>query len=418
MLQAADLSALNHIKYAAGAGYNHRDRCGCLEGTRVALLDDVEQWTKDQSRSSIFWLNGLAGTGKSRITQTVAEQCDANGTLGASFFFPGAPNEPSGLIFPTLAFQLAHKYPNFRSTLIPYLQSNPDITHESLKIQAEKLIMKPLQFANVTTVIIVDALDECKEKKSSSAIVTVLGNIVAQMPKVKLFITSKPDPQIRSLFYGLRHITEVCVLHGIASDIINSDIQVFLEHELSRLAKERGLDNWPTAEQLDLLCNRAACLFTYAFATVKFLGIRPKMPNKRYTIIERSKEETIHEGRVEGVHRGMSLDSLCTSVLQSSFGDYDAEGDKFARLVLAAALLTDNPLPSSAILEAVCAQTEEPVDINEVMQVLESAHSLLDLPEDQNQPVRPIHKLLSDCLKHPGRCSDSRFLIRNHVNTS
>jgi len=34
----------------------------------------------------IFWLNGLAGTGKSTIAQTFAEMAFADGKLGASFF--------------------------------------------------------------------------------------------------------------------------------------------------------------------------------------------------------------------------------------------------------------------------------------------------------------------------------------------
>ena len=81
------------MRHAAGAAYNHRGRRGCLEGTRVALLDDIGKWTKDWTRPPIFWLDGLAGTGKSAIARTVAERCDAVGDLGASFFFPGASDD-------------------------------------------------------------------------------------------------------------------------------------------------------------------------------------------------------------------------------------------------------------------------------------------------------------------------------------
>ena len=418
-MQIADLRVLNSIQRARGAGYNHRDRHGCLKGTRAALLDEIEQWANDESRLPILWLSGLAGTGKSTIARTVAERCFANGTLGASFFFSGNTtlknhNDP-GIIFPTLTFQLAHKYPDFRSTLVPHLRSDPDIEYESLENQTEELLIKPFLSANVATVIVVDGLDECKDKNSSSAILSSLEGIVKQAPGVKFFITGRPEPQIKNRFRHLTDVTEVLTLHDAASDQTNNDIRVFLEHELSRLATQKGLSNWPAAAHLDLLCDRAARLFTFAVATVKFLGNSPRMPNKRYLIIEGSKDKTIHEGTTDGVHGGLSLDSLCTSIFHASFACNSAEDNAIVRSIIAAAL-SSPPLPPSMIPEAVHTQTGKSVEIKEVIEVLESIHSLLDLCEDLNQPVRPFHKLLPDYLTDPKRCSDENFLItRNHV---
>jgi len=108
-------------------------------------------------------LNGLAGTGKSTIAQTVAEHVFADGLLRASFFCSQDFEDRSNLhlIFPTIAFQLAQKYPNFRSHLVSLLQSNPDVVDEPLYGQMERLIVKPLQSTSIPTVILIDALDEC-----------------------------------------------------------------------------------------------------------------------------------------------------------------------------------------------------------------------------------------------------------------
>ena len=86
-----------------------------MKGTRGAVLDKIELWTKDFDRSPIYWLNGLAGTGKTTITQTIAERVFANGQLGASFFCSRDFLDRSNLqfIFPTLAVQLARKYDKF-----------------------------------------------------------------------------------------------------------------------------------------------------------------------------------------------------------------------------------------------------------------------------------------------------------------
>ena len=383
----------------------------------MALLDEIEQWTEDFTRPPIFWLNGLAGTGKTTIARTVAERCFANGALGASFFCSADPtlgnhDDPS-TIFPTLAFQLAHKYPNVRSTLVPLLQCNPDIAHESVESQAEKLIIQPLESANVTMVIVIDALDECKDKDMSSEVLLALESVVGRTSKVKFFITSRPEPLIKCHFRHPTCATDTFALHDVTSDLITSDIRIFLEHELSLLAARKGVDNWPTAAQLDLLCSRAAGHFAYAVATVKFLGETFRMPNKRCAAIERSPDDTSHEGKVPGVHRGLSLDSLCMSVFRVSFAHNNDEDNAMVRSVLCAAALFTPPLSPSAIPKAV------DLEMDEVMHILESIHSLLELRESLDHPVRPFHRLFTDCLTDQARCPDKRFLVpRNSVNVS
>ena len=74
------------------------------------------------------------------------------------------------MIFPTLAFQLAYQYPAFQKELLWVLKAHPDIGQESLCSQMEELIVSPLKAAHIPTLVIVDALDECKDKEPASAI--------------------------------------------------------------------------------------------------------------------------------------------------------------------------------------------------------------------------------------------------------
>ena len=102
---AAEAAVLNSVQCAKQAGYRHGNRNGCLRGTRTAILDEIELWIRDFDKPPVYWLNGLAGTGKSTIAQTIAERTFADGRLGASFFcsrdFEDRRNLQS--IFPTLA---------------------------------------------------------------------------------------------------------------------------------------------------------------------------------------------------------------------------------------------------------------------------------------------------------------------------
>ena len=217
-----------------------------LWGTRETVLEEIESWSKDFNKPPVFWLNGLAGTGKSTVAQTTAEHIFADGQLGASFFCSQDFEDCSNLhfIFPTLAFQMAHRYPNFRSHLVPLLQSNPDVIHESLCNQMRKLIVEPLRSVDDTMVIVIDALDECTDDEPQSAILSVMGRFVEEIPNIKFFITGRPEPCIKSGFRLelLRPLTDVFVLHDIEPRLVDADIQLFLKYELSKLAHRYQLD--------------------------------------------------------------------------------------------------------------------------------------------------------------------------------
>jgi hypothetical protein len=64
-------------------------------------------------------------------------------------------------------------------------------------------------------------------------------------------------------------------------DQVDNDIRLFFKNSFSELAgRRRGLANWPTEEQLDQLCGRAAGLFVYAAATVRFIGYNKRNPKE------------------------------------------------------------------------------------------------------------------------------------------
>ena len=164
------------MHHVSGAGYCSGNRQGCLRGTRRDVLRQIDSWLADERDQRVFWLNGLAGTGKSTIAQTFAETSFSDGKLRASFFCSRDFEDRSNIqnIFPTLAFQLAYRYPHFRKKLLPVLRSNPEVGRDSLCSQLEKLIIGPFETTRIPTVIIIDALDECKDEEPASAILSVL----------------------------------------------------------------------------------------------------------------------------------------------------------------------------------------------------------------------------------------------------
>ena len=401
---------LNSFRCAQGAEFLHGERRGCLKGTREVVLDEIEFWARNFTEPPVYWLNGLAGTGKTTIAQTIAERAFADGRLGASFFCSRYFEDRSDLhfIFPTLAVQLARRYHAFRSLLVPLVRSNLGIAHESLNSQIFKLIVRPLKKANISTVIIIDALDECKDDGPASAILSVLGRSVSKIPKVKFFVTGRPEPRIREGFRLplLAEATDVFTLHEVESSQVDGDIRLFFTHMLRELARRRrGLDDWPTDEQLNLPCLRAAGLFVYAMITVKFIEKQSANPRKQLDLLLKSPRSSTREAKTK-FRPNVTLDSLYMSVLLEAFGDDDdPDNDPKIRSVLGIMALAVNPLSPSTIARLLR------LDPQDVYPLLSSAQSLLIFHEDADTPVRPFHKSFSDFVTDPDRCTNKRFYV-------
>jgi hypothetical protein len=85
--------------------YQRQHEPTCLHNTRVDVLRHIFDWADGQDKRCIFWLNGLAGTGKSTIARTVARKYSEQERLGASFFFSrgGGDVSHAGKFFTSIA---------------------------------------------------------------------------------------------------------------------------------------------------------------------------------------------------------------------------------------------------------------------------------------------------------------------------
>ena len=48
----------------------------CMASTRTEWIAEIVAWTKSDSAQIIFWINGIPGSGKSTIAQTIAQHPD------------------------------------------------------------------------------------------------------------------------------------------------------------------------------------------------------------------------------------------------------------------------------------------------------------------------------------------------------
>ena len=160
---------------------------GCMAGTRVKILADLEAWATDDLSSKVYWLVGMAGTGKSTISQTLCEILDGKNMLGASFFCSrGSENARNArLIVPTIAHSLASTLPCIKSEVVKAIKNDPKLaepTYINLVDQFNKLIHDPIQVSvgnavKTYKIIVIDAVDECTDiRLVSSLIQLILGS--------------------------------------------------------------------------------------------------------------------------------------------------------------------------------------------------------------------------------------------------
>ena len=409
------------MRHTADAGHRSGNRQGCLKGTRSEILLQLENWLADKQDHHIFWLNGLAGTGKSTIAQTFAEISFAYGKLGASFFCSRDSQDRSNLqaIFPTLAFQLAHRYPSVREELLRVLRAHPDVVQETLCSQIEKLIVGPLKTTPTSTLIIIDALDECKDEEPASAMLSILSRYVGEIPHVKFFITGRPEPRIRSGFRlaALRPLTEVLKLHEVTRSSVDTDIKLFLRTRLADIARNRShcdvAEGWPLSSDINILCEKAGGFFIYASTAVKFVASRYHQPPNRLAVLVSLPQNTTHEGQ-------SGINTLYTEILRQAYCDLDPDNQspddqeayQHFRSAVGAVLLAFNPL-SMESLSRLLRDFDTPSVISTALSPL---HSLLLVPEDLEDPVRVFHKSFPDFLMDPKRCQDTRFFVDPNVH--
>jgi len=399
--------------HTADAGYRCGNREGCLRGTRKGVLREIERWLTGEQRKHVFWLNGLAGTGKSTIAQTFAETSFADGQLGASFFCSRDFDDRSNLqaIFPTLAFQLAYRYPSFRKELLPVLKANPDAGRESLCSQMEKLIVGPLKATHIPTLIIIDALDECKDEQPASAILSILSRYVNELPTAKFFITGRPEARVRTGFRlkSLLPVTEVFKLHEVKPEAVDSDIRLFFQTQLTNLVENRSdcdtTGDWPSSSDIEILCKKAAGFFIYASTVIKFVASENSVPAQALGLITSLPQSTVEEGR-------SGIDQLYIKVLEQAFHNIHVDNTQryhSFQTVVGMVLLILNPLPTKALSELLG------YDIPHIRSTIRSLHSLLLIPDNPENPIRTFHKSFPDFLTDPGWCKDNRFLIEPAV---
>jgi NACHT domain len=399
------------LPIAKGASFDshmEEHNARCLSNTRVELLSQITEWAEDRNGKPIFWLNGMAGTGKSTIARTVAQSFANNGQLGASFFFKKGEGDRGNAtrFFTTIATDLMARIPEMVLGVRKTIEAVPTIFEKALKDQFEKLILQPLlevshaPSRDLDLVAVVDALDECEQEKDIEAILQLLARAKDIRPiSLRIFVTSRPELPIRLGFKQLSDGTYQDVrLHEVQKEAIEHDITLFLEHELRKIRVWRSLPpDWPTKDQIQTLAQMAIPLFIFAATACRYIGDKRGNPSKRLNL-------------VLGYQKIVSkLDMTYFPILNQLFDDEDEEDRKrwaseFQEIVGSIVVL-ESPLSIVSLAHLLG------IPKDDISCRLDSLHSVLSIPDSENVPIRPLHLSFREFLVDPQKQRKSPFWI-------
>ncbi|CAE6504664.1 unnamed protein product [Rhizoctonia solani] len=308
-------SRIEHLPSSLSAWYDSAEgielrRRECTPGTRVNVLANLLDWARSGG-GGVYWLNGMAGTGKTTIAYSVCADLDARQQLGGSFFCSRLREECRNvnLIIPSIAYQLARFSRPFQSALSKVLEKDPNVYGRQPHMQFDALIARPILEVQHTLpeelIVVIDALDECDQKESTERMLDVLLSKSTNLP-IMFIVSSRPEPQIRDQMTRER-VKSRLVLHELDKGEVQADIDRYLREGLAQMN--------PSEAEITSLVERAGILFIYAATAVRYISYDNfhRNPGARLrTILNRPDQITT---------QSTEIDDLYTTILKAAFGD-------------------------------------------------------------------------------------------------
>ncbi|CAE6340765.1 unnamed protein product [Rhizoctonia solani] len=402
---------LGKLKSEMQATYNSvlsasTNRRTCTEGTRTQVLSELKGWVFQTDAHAVYWMSGMAGTGKTTIACTFAKWLEQERLLAASFFCTRTSADCRNVtrIIPTVAYQLARYSIPFQSALCKVLGSDPDIGAKDITTQFKHLLIDPLQKVKNdildSPVVVIDALDECDDQSGVGAILDILFKHASQLP-VKFFVTSRPEVEIHTRMKDNAQFRAAIYLHDIEKSLVKADVELYLREELAFMGSSLSANN------LQELVERSGALFIYAATLVRYIrpATRKADPQQRL--------RSVLGMTAEAGQENAQIDALYAAVLKSALDDEELqESEKeVTRAVLRTVLFSQEPVPVETIAEL--SGIEGP---NRVEYALNALRSVLHY-SDKTDLVSTLHASFPDFMFDKARSGVYHCDVGEHAAT-
>ncbi|KAH7317534.1 hypothetical protein B0J17DRAFT_724376 [Rhizoctonia solani] len=356
------LKPVRHAEYDSDLS-TEVSRRSCTEGTRTKVLGGLDGWLHDSSSPVIYWMNGMAGTGKTTIAYSFCEQVEKRKQLAASFFCTrnSVDCRSTSQIIPTVTYQLARYSIPCQHALYEVLGQNPDIGSKYIRKQFEQLLIDPLLKIKHAMpdglVVVIDALDECHDRNGVGLVLDILFRHAGRVP-LKFLITSRPEPEIYNKMHQHQHSRAVIHLYDIETSLVREDIELYLREELAFMI--------PTHTEIEQLAHRSGCLFIYAATLTRYILYGKRVSNPRQRL------KGVLSLKTQSTKKHAEIDALYSAILQSALREANMEDHETddIKAVLRTVLSAQEPIDVKTI--AVLGGLDDPERVLYALQPLRS----------------------------------------------
>jgi len=257
---------------------------------------------EDDRNAVILWFYGPAGAGKSAIANNIAQRCDFENILLASFFFsrsdPARNNSKS--LITTIAYQITINIPGTQEKIVAAIERDPLIFARSMEAQVVALIVDPLHdplkqgYLDAPTsrrLIVIDGLDECNDSAAQCNILQVISRLFHhyRLPFL-IFIASRPERHLLHTFNTgpLPEFHTTLALDDTYQP--DNDIRLFLADNFMQIKESHPMrhyldPSWPSLDVLDGLVEKSSGQFIYASTVVKYVSSIRHQPADRLNVV-------------------------------------------------------------------------------------------------------------------------------------
>ena len=253
-------------------------RTPCLANTRRNVINDIMDWVADDSNEAkkVLWVYGLAGTGKSTLSTTIAEIMHKLRRLGAFFFFNrDIPQRNFATLIRTLAYQLAMFDTRFCAAISRAVENNGNMAEMTLEFQFENLLsanaLESVEWSGGPIVLIIDALDECGSEVDRKTLMRVLSKGFSVLPSfIRIMVVSREESDIQRALGSHPHLRKYPLDIDSAT---NNDVLEYIRHRLVEIRINHPYlgDYWPSDDKISSLAKGAGGLFIWASTACLYL---------------------------------------------------------------------------------------------------------------------------------------------------
>jgi len=362
-----------------------------MPGTRLHVLAKFIAWVKDDPMK-IFWLAGMAGTGKTSIALTLCRMLDDDPSvvLGGTFFCSRSAGSISRTevrrILATLAMSLARQSYNYAVALANELNNDDCVAHKPVSDQIGRLLVKPLgalASSDRPIILVIDALDECSDEREMAELLKAIADFRCDA-RVKFILTSRPEMHIRGTPISNSSYNNILHLHTIGREEVTADIRHYISNTLQAVGSDTA---WYTEADVETLVRLSNGLFIFASTVLLYIRARENVKGRKGRL--RKVVSTARAGSAATV----SLEKIYEMiVLEASRSDVvDADELEATRHALVCILRARTSLSVEALAELL------DLEADDLRGSLERLHSVVYVPAgDTVAGLRMLHASFGD----------------------